>query len=485
MPKYGLQALSKGKGVEEKSSAISSAGCLIADIVGMGLLTMPVVIAQFGWALGGILCLGALAMNTHVTMLMWRTWMANPEAQTLPELVDMAFSKAPEAQRRFATASAVQLQTICTFACCAAYLLGAAKGLGMLFYNVRICFPVWALMPCALLLPFLGCARELGTFKPLLWFNVCVLGFAIGIPLLAMGMAASAPDAPERQVDAVADVTYGSVLLGFSMMNFAYAPQDVAVEVMGEMEDPADFPRMYYRLALPYQAVLFIAVGVGGYVFTGNQVTGMISENVAFGPLFRAASLCNVVNMFIVFVMKGVIPARVIHRCIAGEGAERDNSAAGWHGWRISITILIFSSYLITQLVPFCVDLVDFIGALFLPLLDYLLPIAFYLRWLHDSGTKEQQIGGLEKCFLALYCIMGLTLSIVGTQAAARRIIDSWSFYGGPFTCHCEMVWNTCDCSSAHLGMEYCSEGSHDSSFWSALPAAVLRGPFGHRGGDL
>lgn len=485
MPKYGLEGHSKDKGTEEKNSAASSAGCLIADIVGIGLLEMPVVIAQFGWALGGVLCIGALAMNTHVTMLMWRVWMANPDARTLPQLVDMAFSKAPRTQRMFAVTSAVQLQTICTFACCSAYLLGAGKGLGNLFYQVRICLPVWALAPCAVLLPFLGSARELGTFKPLLWFNVCVLGFAIGIPLLAMSSAAAAPDAPERQVDAVAEVTYGSVLLGFSMMNFAYAPQDVAVEVIGEMENPADFPRMYYRLALPYQAVLFLAVGVGGYVLTGNQVQGMISDNVAFGPLFRAAALCNVVNMLIVFVMKGVIPARVIHRCIAGEGAEKDDSPEGWRGWRLSISILIAASYLITQLVPFCVDLVDFVGALLLPLLDYILPIVFYLRWLQDSGTKSDQIGCLEKCFLALYCVMALIISIVGTYAATQRIMTSWAFYGNPFECHCEMLWNTCDCSSAHLGMESCDQSDHGSGFWSTMPVAVLRGAFGKGGGDL
>lgn len=406
--------------------------------------------------------------------------------QTLPDLVERAFAKAPEAQRIFAVNAATQLQTICTFACCAAYLLGAAKSFGMLFYKVRICFTIWALVPCAILLPFLSSARSLGSWKPLIWINVAVLGFAIGIPL--MTMAASSLDTTRSgplsgEVHAVADIKLGGVLLGFSMMNFAYAPQDVAVEVIGEMQDPSDFPRMYFQLALPYQAMLFLGVGVGGYYFVGDQVQGMISDNIAFGAAFQVTALCNILNMIIVFVMKGVIPARVIHRQISGAGAEHDDSPQAWRGWTISVTILIAASYLMTQLVPFCVDLVDLVGALLLPLLDYILPIAFYLRWLQDSGTKSDRIGLFEKSLLGFYCVMAVVLSIVGSQAAVARILSSWAFYGPPFSCHCENVWDTCACSSAHLGMEYCADVAHDgSSFmasysqieWSTLPAHTL-----------
>ena len=57
------------------------------------------------------------------------------------------------------------------------------------------------------------------------------VAFAIGVPLMTMATT-SLDEQAGGSVQAVADIKLGGVLLGFSMMNFAYAPQDVAVEVL-------------------------------------------------------------------------------------------------------------------------------------------------------------------------------------------------------------------------------------------------------------
>eukprot|EP00401_Gymnodinium_catenatum_P046080 CAMPEP_0117505966 /NCGR_PEP_ID=MMETSP0784-20121206/25660_1 /TAXON_ID=39447 /ORGANISM="" /LENGTH=68 /DNA_ID=CAMNT_0005301415 /DNA_START=1 /DNA_END=207 /DNA_ORIENTATION=+ len=61
-----------------------------------------------------------------------------------------------------------------------------------------------------------------------------------------------------------------------------------------------------------------------------------------------------------------------------------------------------------------------------------------------------------EKLLIAFELVFAVVLMVMGTHTAAERIMSSWSTYGYPFDCHCEDLWNTCDCSAAHSGMESC-----------------------------
>eukprot|EP00439_Symbiodinium_sp_Y106_P027017 s6062_g3.t1 len=74
---YGSASLARKSSDPESgrihgNSALLTAGLLIADVVGAGVLAMGQAVAKLGWLLGTICILAMLAMNAHIMILVWR-----------------------------------------------------------------------------------------------------------------------------------------------------------------------------------------------------------------------------------------------------------------------------------------------------------------------------------------------------------------------------------------------------------------------------
>ena len=80
-----------------------TAGIIVADVVGAGILAMPVALANFGLYPGIVALLLLLAANVHISVVMWRVRMFCPTCigtTTYTGFVRGAFAKAPAWQRR-------------------------------------------------------------------------------------------------------------------------------------------------------------------------------------------------------------------------------------------------------------------------------------------------------------------------------------------------------------------------------------------------
>ncbi len=65
----------------------------------------------------------------------------------------------------------------------------------------------------------------------------------------------------------------------------------------------------------------------------------------------------------------------------------------------------------------------------------------------------------------ALYVILiafSLLVLCVSTYMNVKAIIDGWSTYGAPFSCHCDQIWDTCECSPTRMAFSgyNCSDAS-------------------------
>mmetsp|Transcript_130668 Transcript_130668/g.279392 ORF Transcript_130668/g.279392 Transcript_130668/m.279392 type:complete len:490 (+) Transcript_130668:77-1546(+) len=453
-PSYDTAERSNHVATGEGNSAILTAGIIVADVVGAGILSMAVAVSKFGWLLGTILTVLLLSMNVHIAIMMWRVHRKCPEARTFVQLVASAFGRAPTAQHQAAVRITGLIQYLFLFCLLGLYSLSFGKGFAMMFYDVRLCLRTWTLIGCAVLLPFQARARTLGKWPLLIWLNVATILGSILIPLVWMASAGGLDNTrPEGSVIyAVAPLTLSNALTGISLMSFAFTSQFMIVEIISEMKDPAEFPRAYITLSAPFQCISFLVVGIAGYYFVGDSVTGMIGDNIKYGIWFRLAALCLCCHMLITFMIKGVVLCNAVFRaCSLGLS---DESLGGWSLWTLVVLVVVSVSWLFAQVVPFFSDLVDLLGASFTPVGCYMIPILFYLRWHMDFGEKDDSISFVERVVIVIEFALAALLTVAGTYFALVHIHENWNTYGFPFACHCEHIWNTCACSASHAGME-------------------------------
>jgi hypothetical protein len=254
---------------------------------------------------------------------------------------------------------------------------------------------------------------------------------------------------------AVENLTSHGAMTSVTIMSFAFTGQFMLAEIMAEMKNLEDFPRAYLLFATPFMGIAFLVCGLGGYYFRGNLVEAMIIDQISFGPAFRVVALCLIVHMVITWVIKGMVFCRLVHQYI--DPIRADSSSEGWFTWFVIVACSVAIAGLVAQLVPFFVDFVDLLGASLTPLTCYLIPLVCYLVWLRDFGSPEDYPGRAEMFIILLEIVFSVVVIVVGTFMAVQNIIKSWETYGYPFSCLCQNVWNTCECSSSHAGMEHCN----------------------------
>jgi len=121
------------------NGVLLTAGIIVADVVGAGILAMPVAMANFGLYPGIIALVLLMAANVHVSIVMWRVRMFCPSCigtTTYTAYVRGAFAKAPTWQRRAIISLTGFSQKSFLLGLMGIYLLSAGKGMG---FTIALC----------------------------------------------------------------------------------------------------------------------------------------------------------------------------------------------------------------------------------------------------------------------------------------------------------------------------------------------------------
>eukprot|EP00747_Dinoflagellata_sp_TGD_P163855 gnl/TRDRNA2_/TRDRNA2_183021_c0_seq1.p1 gnl/TRDRNA2_/TRDRNA2_183021_c0~~gnl/TRDRNA2_/TRDRNA2_183021_c0_seq1.p1 ORF type:complete len:493 (-),score=29.85 gnl/TRDRNA2_/TRDRNA2_183021_c0_seq1:29-1483(-) len=440
------------------NSAWLTASILVADVVGAGILSMAVAISYFGWLLGSVVSISLLAMNVHISMLMWRIRVQCPDAHTYMDLASDAFAKAPRGQRAFAVWATGLTQYSFIFLALGLYTLSLGRGLGSFFYDVHWCLRHWAFLGLLVLLPLNARSRSMGASRWLIWLNCATILGSVFIPILWL-FSEHSVRAPGSNMYAVAHPTLSDSMRGLSIMSFASTSQLMVVEIISEMKDVTEFPKAYAVMSAPFQGLMFLIVGVGGYYFLGDKVAGMIEDNIPFGFWFRVAMACMVCHMLVTYLIKSIVFSRAIHNTIDRNSINED-TVRGWSIWACIVAAVMTSSWVIAQTVPFFTALVDLLGASLGPLGCFIIPIGMFVRWQYDHDDSKSRIGYFERAIIMAEFVFAILLIIMGTYFSMQEIARNWHTYGYPFDCHCDRMWRTCECSSTHPGMDQCLQQS-------------------------
>jgi len=450
---YGSASLARKSSDPESgrihgNSALLTAGLLIADVVGAGVLAMGQAVAKLGWLLGTICILAMLAMNAHIMILVWRVHSRFPDATTFKELVRQTFARALPERLELAQEIEVIGQYTYVFCTLGLYTLSIGQGLGMIFYDFSVCLPLMTMFGCLMLLPLNLSARFLGSFAGSVAFNCACTAGTVLIPiawLAAQGTAETRPAGSEYRAVA-SHLSFDSLVTSACTFAFAFSGQFILVEIMTEMEDMKEFPKAYFAYSLPFQAAAFIGVGLSVYYFRGDAASGMIVDEIPFGNSERYAAICLVGHMLITYVIKSV----VLCRGLLKEFHRRDmiTSCNTWSAWHYMVLAVLASSWLLAQIVPFFSDLVNLLGSTFTPTIAFMTPMFLYLLL---ARVQDFTPSRLEMVAIAVEVAVSVVMLLYGTVSNGIHIYEQWNNYGYPFECHCQNLWRTCECSPSRM----------------------------------
>jgi len=230
--------------------------------------------------------------------------------------------------------------------------------------------------------------------------------------------------------------------------------QFMLTEIISEMKDPLELPKAYALISAPFQLVIFLVAGLGGYLFIGDKVHGMINENLPFGVCLQIAAFCLVSHMLISYLIKGVVWCTAIVGVFDPE-YKTGNDKYYFHAfWTVVVVLTLMAAWVLANVVPFFEDAVDLLGASFTPLSCWVIPIALFTRWHFNADKTVSKVSRAEWTAMFFELLLACILMVLGTWSAADNIVTKWGTYGYPFQCHCEHLWNTCQCSNDHVGMQ-------------------------------
>jgi len=426
---------------------LTAAQLMVVDIVGVGVLSLSSVMADLGWIMGPIFIVLFYPLNVYTGMLLQRM-VVHESGKYKGVLSFMMMGQLVSGRKlRVFSATVVYLNLFLTIG---DYLLVLGESLGLVFYDTYICKREWILIGCIPVLMFAQ-MRSFEQMKWLMWFNMGTITVAITVSLGYVGHLGTdttiRPGLGTETFPAALDaLTFATA---FSKIAFAYAGQFLYLEFMAEMVEPKDFPKAVYRMAGPYQVSVYLTAGLVGYYLKGQDATGLMVDWIPYNGWLRFAALMLFLHIIVVYVINANVLAKATHRAFFPDTVEERSTRATTHWFLVNVVIIILC-IIVAISVPFFDSLTGLIGASLIPVACWHLPIVYFILGMKKVGTPIKTIDWVLCAFIFT---LGTALTIVGTYSNMKDIIDSWGTYGYPFSCGCDGVWNTCDCSSDHTGL--------------------------------
>lgn len=194
----------------------------------------------------------------------------------------------------------------------------------------------------------------------------------------------------------------------------------------------------------PLQLSVYLICGLVAYAIKGKDTEGYMLDSLPFGNSFRLASLLLNLHMMVSVAIISTALSRYVQDTI---GLRFIKNRQGW--LCITFTLLVAAGCL-AMAVPFFNNLIGLIGSMLLPPICFMFPILIFLSAKYLKREK-MPVPLWYWPFIVILFGVSFLLSVVGTMQNIREIRAAWSTFGAPFSCHCESMWKTCDCSAARV----------------------------------
>lgn len=418
-------------------------------------ISLPAAIASIGgWVRGVLLVMLCVAMNSHVSVLIWRITMCCPGHTHYGELIYAAFEGASRQKRLYAKAITEFATWGFIFVSTSYNVLVIGEAIGWSFDTWRYCLPTLMLIGTVFNITLQTPMRSLGEMPWVFWVNTVTIILIVAIPLLhyaSLGVASSR--ILDGGVAAMAHAPMKNQLQGCSTLVFMMATQYVNTEMISEMSDPREFPKTVCCLAAPCQVIFILVAGVVGYYYLGNYGTQNSTDYLPFGLELQVTSFAIILNCIINNLLNCVCMCHKIHEIV--DGASLRGTLRDWIVWTTIVVALLLSSWFVANIVPHIQDFANLFGSSLGPLSCYVIPILTYV-WVYNHFDEHRvpRISVIEWVVIAAWFALSILLIFYGTYTTLQSVAAHWETNGRPFECHCNLKWDTCSCSASRPGME-------------------------------
>jgi len=305
------------------------------------------------------------------------------------------------------------------------------------FYSSGMCLPQAVAMACLFCLPLCVSVRHLSESIMLCFANLFLIFAVLGIVFYKLISDGRPADTETFMV--APDLTFLTFFRATTNIVYSYTGHWLYFELMAEMREPADFPKVFLVNA-PLQVGLYLSVACLGYYFAGNHAKGYLLDNLALGPSFRIASALLFLHVAVAFLIKSVVVARFVHGCVspgrAGIDLRQEGGVRAHLEYAACSVVLLVGAFFIANAIPFFDDLLGLIGGFFSGPISFIFPMLFFAG--AQRYARPNSEGAATWTDWALFPFIGLfTLltMVIGTYSVVQDIINRSAHLGPPFSC--------------------------------------------------
>lgn len=456
-PSYGttdLDSESLTKKSVAGNSAQYTAVILIGNTCTITAISFPAAFASLGgWANGIAAVVICVTMNAHLSVIVWRIYMAFPGHHHYGDLIYAAFEDTSPLQQNLAYI----LTNVTTYGfilVSTGYnLLCMGTALGWIFNGFQACLPLLMLIAAVINIILQIGVRTYRSLPPILSANVISVLIVVLVPLSYFAsLGTEVTLAPGSKIFATGGSSLAKEIQGFSTLIYTLTTQYLVVEMMSEMEDPKEFPKAACMHVPPFQLVFVVLAGLGGYAYLGSGATLNTPDYLPFGHELKAVAFFFLFSAMMNSVINSIFVCKLVHEKI--DPSSEPGSMRDWSVWSAVVTVVLLFSYLVANLVPFIKEFANLLGTSFGPACCCIVPIVTYARIYSKYGEdKVPRISTAEWFLIGIWFALSLLLMSYGTYEVMQEIYKGWLTFGAPFACNCRGLWATCECSSSRPGM--------------------------------
>ena len=417
---------------ERSSTWVHTAGLLLGDIVGTGVLALAGAFAALGWVPAiGLLLFFSMA-NLHTGLMVHRVALLHPSADSYGGLIREVFGDGR------GTRGVSAFIFLFLFTLLGDYLLVLALSVQEMFYGWRLCRPAAAGIACGVLVV----TNQLRTLRAVAVATIVgtvTITTTVGLSLARAGLGSEPTydddgDHPHDRF-LVASPPWKAFTESISTIGFAYAGQTIYPEMISEMRRPQDFPKALW-CSTPYLCLVYLVVGVVAYATYGESAPPYLLDVLSYNWTRRAGGALMCVHMVVSYTITQQILTRALHARLfpstvnALRPDDADFRRGALHWFAISSTLMA-SAYVVAGAIPVFSQLTGLIGSVFSPFLSFIFPCVMLRR----SGLE---LSTLDKAMSLLYVfVIGAFTFFAGTIASVVDIVRLSGETGGPFACAC------------------------------------------------
>ena len=228
-----------------------NAGLLVvAELIGVGIMSLPTAFAELGWCLGVIsvliwaLAAWRVALYVLVARIQW------PTALSFADLAFHAFGGSAKAKLIIGV-----LVNFNFFLMQGNYLLVTSQTLQLIFYDYPLCEWEWVVIAIVCVLPLMQ-VRFLSLGEWLMIVNIVLIICSLLTALITLTVAGQSGGSGNGTAVISEDLTILSFFNAQAFFSFAYSGAFTYCEIISEMKRPKDFSKSITYFSVPCLASL-------------------------------------------------------------------------------------------------------------------------------------------------------------------------------------------------------------------------------------